>query len=78
MTSAFSTSDAECLNRNTEHDIEIIHLEEIWNDERLDECVSWIKENQFQKVSLKSKQKTSSTTTTTELILKLIYLVFIP
>lgn len=59
MTSAFSTSDGECLNRNTMHDIDIINLEDIWNDERLNECVSWIRENHFQKVSIKC-----STTTT--------------
>lgn len=51
MASAFSTNDAECLNRNTEHNIDIINLHEIWNDERLNECVSWIRENHFQKVS---------------------------
>lgn len=56
MTSAFSTN-AECLSRLTEHDIDIINLEEIWNDERLDECVLWIKEKHFQKVSLKSLRK---------------------
>lgn len=50
MASTFSTNDTECLGRATEHELEINSLDDIWNDQRLNECVLWIKENQFQKV----------------------------
>lgn len=54
MTSAFSTNDAECLSREAEHEINISSIDEIWNENRLNECVLWIKENQFQKVRTNS------------------------
>lgn len=52
MTSAFSSSDTECLSRNTEHEIDIENLNEIWNEQRLNECVNWINTHQFEKVCL--------------------------
>lgn len=53
MTSAFNSNDAECINRDTEHEIEVKCLDEIWNSQRLNECTTWIDCNQFKKVSTK-------------------------
>lgn len=52
MTSAFSTNDTECLNRETDHGLAVGDLNEIWNVQRLDECVKWINLYQFGKVSV--------------------------
>lgn len=51
MTSAFSTNDTECLSRDTEHQIDIENIDEIWNEQRLNECVKWINTYQYDKVS---------------------------
>lgn len=50
MTSAFSSNDTECLSRNTEHEINIENLYEIWDEQRLNECVKWINTQQYDKV----------------------------
>lgn len=53
MTSAFSSNDTECLSRDTEHEIDVEGIEDIWDEQRLDECVKWINTNQFAKVSIR-------------------------
>ncbi|XP_031633112.1 2-(3-amino-3-carboxypropyl)histidine synthase subunit 2 [Contarinia nasturtii] len=52
MTSAFFTNDAECFSRDTENQLAVESLDEIWNEHRLSECVNWINEHQFEKVCL--------------------------
>lgn len=51
MTSAFSTNDTECLNRPTIQDLDVKNLDEIWNEQRLTECIEWISAHQFERVS---------------------------
>lgn len=52
MSSAFSTADTECLSRDTEHELNVDSLDEIWTEQRLSECVKWINTHQFQKVCI--------------------------
>lgn len=52
MTSAFSSNDTDCLNRVTEHEIDVENIDEIWDERRLDECVKWINSHQYDKVSV--------------------------
>lgn len=52
MTSAFSTNDTECLSRSTEHQLAVESLEEIWNQQRLSECVNWLNEHHYDKVCI--------------------------
>lgn len=51
MTSAFSSSDAECITRDVEVSNGEKQLDEIWYDNRLVECTEWINGHQFKKVS---------------------------
>lgn len=55
MSSAFSTSDTECLNRETEQNVHgaAAELEQIWDKHRLNECVQFIDSNECNKVSFK-------------------------
>lgn len=53
MSSAFSTNDADNLNRQTEHVNRVENLNEIWNKQRLDECIKWIDSHQYENVSIK-------------------------
>lgn len=53
MSSAFSTNDTECLNRETEHSIhDAADFQQIWDKQRLKECVQFIDSHQFNKVSI--------------------------
>lgn len=53
MTSAFSTNDTECLNRETEHNIHAAaNFDQIWDKQRQNECVQFIDSHQFNKVSI--------------------------
>lgn len=53
MTSAFSTNDAECLARETEHSVhDAVDFEQIWDKQRLAECIKFIHSHQFNKVSI--------------------------
>lgn len=49
--SAFSSGDSAVLDRETE-DEEKIEFENIWSDRQQNDCVHWIKSNQFTKVRL--------------------------
>lgn len=53
MSSAFSTSDTECLNRETEHSVydAAADFDQIWDKQRLNQCVQFIDSHQFHKVS---------------------------
>lgn len=51
MTSAFSTNDVECMSRETEHEVDVETIDEIWDEQILNKCVKWIKTHQFDKVS---------------------------
>lgn len=52
MTSAFSTNDAICLSRETEHELDVETIDDIWDEHILNKCVKWIKTHQFDKVSI--------------------------
>lgn len=59
MTSAFSSNDTECLSRDTEHEIDVENIDEIWDENRLGECIKWINAHQFDKVSVVTNIKKS-------------------
>ena len=53
MSSAFSTNDTECLNRETEHNVhDATEFEQIWDQQRLNDCIQFINSQQFNKVSI--------------------------
>lgn len=56
MSSAFSTNDAICLSRETEHERDVESIDGIWNEQVLNKCVKWIKTHQFDKVSDSKRQ----------------------
>lgn len=54
MSSAFSTSDTECLNRETEHSVHdaAADFDQIWDKQRLNECLRFIDSHQCNKASI--------------------------
>lgn len=54
MSSTFSTNVTECLNRETEQSAygAAIDFEQIWDKNRLNECVQFIDSKQCNKVSI--------------------------
>lgn len=50
MTSAFSSNDAEVIERDTDTVVGGQLIQEIWNETRCCECSTWIKENNFKRV----------------------------
>lgn len=52
MTSAFSSNDAEVIERDTDTITDGQVIQEIWNEARCTECSTWIKENNFKRVGL--------------------------
>lgn len=54
MSSAFSTSDTECLNRETEHSVHdaAANFDQIWDKQRLNECLQFIDSHQCNKASI--------------------------
>ncbi|KAG4074402.1 hypothetical protein HA402_000381 [Bradysia odoriphaga] len=52
MTSAFSSNDAEVIERPIDTITDEQLIQEIWNEARCVECSTWIKENNFKRVCL--------------------------
>lgn len=56
MTSAFSTNDTECLNRDIEHSIhDAANFEQIWDKQRLNDCLQFVDSYEFSKVSITNR-----------------------
>ncbi|KAL5283397.1 DPH2 family protein [Megaselia abdita] len=50
--SAFSSAEQSVLERETETNDEKVEFTNIWSEKQQNECIQWIKSNQFSKVCL--------------------------
>lgn len=51
MTSAFSSNDADVIQRNVETNVNGETIQKIWNEARCSECLEWISKNNFKRVN---------------------------
>lgn len=51
MTSAFSSNDADAIERNIDVVTDGQLIQEIWNEARCSECSTWITKNNFKRVN---------------------------
>lgn len=51
MSSAFSSADTAVFDRETESYEEQIEISKIWSESKRNDCIQWIKANQFTKVN---------------------------